>query len=73
MQSTDGREKLAENPSVGEMQPVRLTGRRPTLDRIRVEAEEAALRKKRRKMIVRVASVLVVVSLAALAYGLLAP
>jgi cytochrome c-type biogenesis protein CcmH/NrfG len=70
MQS-DGRESLAEGG--GGEQPVRLTGRRPTLERIRGEAEEASNRRRRRTLITRVASAVVVVALAVLAYGLFAP
>ena len=69
----NGREKLSESPAAGEMQPVALTGRRPTLERIRVEAEAASARRKRRVTITRIASGIVVIALAAIAYALLAP
>jgi hypothetical protein len=69
----NGREKLSESPALGEMQPVALTGRRPTLERIRVEAEAASARRKRRITITRIASAVVVIALAAIAYALLAP
>jgi hypothetical protein len=63
------QEKLAEEPS--EMQPQRLTGGRPTLERIRIEAEERAVRQRRRVLVTRIAVVVVVLSLGAIAYALL--
>ena len=63
------QEKLAEESS--EMQPQRLTGGRPTLERIRIEAEERAVRKRRRVLVTRIAVVVVVLSLGTIAYALL--
>src|SRR3954465_5975845 len=66
----DNHEKLAEGPSIGEVEPIPLTGRRPTLDRIRVEAAEAEARRQRQKMLTRVALVVAVLSLAAIAIAI---
>jgi hypothetical protein len=68
----DGPENLAEQPSVGDMRPEPLTGRRPTLERIRVEAAEAASRARRRITVTRIALGVMLLSLAAIAYALLA-
>jgi hypothetical protein len=65
------QEKLAEESSVGEMQ-IRITGSRPTLEKLRIEAEAAAVRRRRRVLVTRIASAVVVVSLALIAYALLA-
>lgn len=68
----DSHDNLAEAPAVGDMQPIALTGRRPTLDRLRVEAAEAATRQRRQKLLTRAALAVVGVSLIAIAIALLA-
>jgi hypothetical protein len=67
----DSREKLDEEPAIGDMQPIPLTGARPTRDRMRVEAEEDATREKRRQTLTRVAIGVVVISLLAIGGALL--
>ena len=67
----DGHEKLAEAPSIGDMQPIAITGRRPTLDRIRIEAAEAAAKERRRALLTRAAIAVGAVSAAAIVVALL--
>jgi predicted anti-sigma-YlaC factor YlaD len=67
---TDGREKLAEDPLMSG-QALALSGPRPTLDRIRIEAEQEKTRRRRLGVIRKAAWVVAAVSIAAIAFALL--
>jgi hypothetical protein len=65
----DGRQPLAEEPSLGEPQVLVVSGERITAARVRAQAEEQ--RRRLMARVSRVAAVVVALSVAAIVYGVL--